>query len=33
LKNMKNRANDLNGRLEVKSKIGQGTSIKLIFII
>lgn len=33
LKNMKNRAKDLSGNLEIKSEIGIGTSIKLIFII
>ena len=33
LKNMKNRANDLNGNLEIESRIGKGSSIKLIFMI
>jgi two-component sensor histidine kinase len=33
LKNMKNRAGDLNGSLEIISEIGKGTSIELIFII
>jgi two-component sensor histidine kinase len=33
LKNLKSRANDLNGSLEIKSEIGNGTSIKLNFII
>lgn len=33
LKNMKNRANDLKGNLEIESGIGKGTSIKLIFLI
>ena len=33
LKNMKNRAINLNGSLEIESKIGLGTSIKLTFVI
>jgi Histidine kinase-, DNA gyrase B-, and HSP90-like ATPase/Histidine kinase len=33
LKNMKNRANDLKGKLEIKSEIGKGTSVILILII
>jgi Y_Y_Y domain/Histidine kinase-, DNA gyrase B-, and HSP90-like ATPase/Histidine kinase len=33
LKNMKNRAKDLNGNLEIKSEIGIGTAIKLVFMI
>lgn len=33
LKNMKNRAIDLNGNLKIESEIGIGTSVKLIFTI
>lgn len=33
LKNMKNRANNLNGNLIFESEIGKGTSIQLIFMI
>ncbi len=33
LKNMKNRAKNLNGNLKIESEIAMGTSIKLIFII
>lgn len=33
LKNMKNRANDLSGKVEIESEIDKGTTIKLTFVI